>query len=116
MSLVIVARPVSEPERAAMVSLLEANDIPCFVHGANLAAMLPGLQIASYNNPTIMVPDQVREEALELLAVFAAPPDLPIPASQPVGLLPKLRMILEAVLGGWLVSQPPARDDQEDEA
>ena len=60
-----------------MVSLLEANGIGCFVRGGNFASLLPGLQIGSYNIPTIMVPDSDRQEALELLSVFASPPDHP---------------------------------------
>lgn len=114
MSLVVVARPRSEPERAAMVCLLEANEIPCFVHGANLASILPGCQIASYNNPTIMVPEQARDEALEMLSVFSVPLAAPIAASGPAGVFAKVRIVLEALLFGWPVSQPPMNDDHDD--
>ena len=98
-----------------MVSLLEANKIPCFVHGGNFASVLPGLQIGSYNMPTIMVPDSSRQEALELLSVFSAPTDTSATEDLPVGFRAKLRVIFEAVLLGWLVTPPPARKDHRDE-
>jgi len=116
MSLVAVAWPSSEPESAAMVSLLQANEIPCFVHGANLAAMLPGLHIGSYNTPTIMVPEQAAQQASELLSVFSVQTGSETSAPQPIGFWPKVRVVLEAILFGWPVSQPPASKDQSDEA
>jgi hypothetical protein len=99
-----------------MVSLLQANEIPYFVHGANLAAMLPGLHIGSYNTPTIMVPEQAAQQAAELLSVFSVQIEPMASAPQPVGFWPKVRVVLEAVLFGWPVSQPPASKDQNDEA
>ena len=105
MGLIAVAWPSSEPESAAMVSLLQANEIPCFVHGGNLASMIPGLQIAAYNNPTIMVPASVAAEATELLSVFATP-DHATPTPQSVGFVAKLRMVLEVLLFGRFVHHP----------
>lgn len=99
-----------------MVSLLQANEIPCFVHGANLAAMLPGLHIGSYNTPTIMVPAQAAEHASELLAVFAVQSDATNVEPLPIGFWAKVRVVAEAVLFGWPVSQPPASREQPDEA
>lgn len=116
MSLVAVAWPISEPERAAMVSLLEANGIPCFVHGGNFASALPGLQIGAYNMPTIMVPACSRQEALELLSVFSRPSDSPANAPLPVGFWAKVRVILEAAIFGWAVAPPPQHEDHRDEA
>ena len=98
-----------------MVSLLEANEVPCFVHGGNFASVLPGLQIGSYNMPTIMVPDSSRKEALELLSVFSAPTDSSVTDTLPVAFWPKLRVIFEAILFGWPVTPPPAQKDHRDE-
>jgi hypothetical protein len=111
MGLIAVAWPSSEPESAAMVSLLQANEIPCFVHGGNLAAMLPGLQIAAYNNPTIMVPASAAAEATELLSVFATPSLAATPSN--IGLRAKLRMVFEALLFGRFVAHPNAPSDEE---
>lgn len=98
-----------------MVSLLEANEIPCFVHGGHLASVLPGLQIGSYNTATIMVPDSARQEAIDLLAVFSAQPETSS-SPAPLGVLAKVRVVLEAAIFGWVVSQPPAYKDDGDEA
>ena len=111
MGLVAIAWPNSEPKSAAMVSLLQANEIPCFVHGGNLASMIPGLQIAAYNNPTIMVPASAVAEATELLSVFTAPVSAPTP--RPVGFKAKLRMVCEVLLFGRFVNHPSTHGDQE---
>ena len=81
MSLVAVASPASEPERAAMVSLLDANGIPCLVRGGNFATLLPGLSIGTSSTATLMVPEHMADQARALLAVFSAPdPPLNDPA------------------------------------
>ena len=112
MGLVAVAWPNSEPESAAMVSLLQANEIPCFVHGAGLSSMLPGMQIAFYTAPIIMVSDSVAAEATELLSVFASPSPSPA-APVTAGFWAKVRMVFEALLFGRFVSQPTAQVSQE---
>jgi hypothetical protein len=112
MALVAVGWPSSEPETAAMVSLLQANDIPCYVHGAALASMTPGIQIASYNAPTIMVPESVAKDAVELLSVFAAPSAL-VNAPRPTTFLAKLRMLAEVLAFGRFVSQPKIFSDED---
>ena len=114
MSLVAVAQPSSEPESTAMVCLLQANDIPCFVHGARLSGMLPGLQIASFNTPTIMVPSAAAERAVELLSVFAPLPS-PTSAVPRVSAMAKLRMVVETLLFGRFVSQPTAHSSKTED-
>ena len=115
MSLVAIAWPRSEPESMAMVSLLQANKILCYVRGGHFASLLPGLQIASYNSPTIMVPEDSTALASELLSVFALPSE-PAAAAQPkTSFLAKLRMIVEVMLFGRFVAQPPiCSSDKED--
>ena len=70
MALVRVLSPESEPELAVARSLLEAHDIPVFVHGRHVGSLLPGLQIDNYNTQSIMVPEECVTDALELLAAF----------------------------------------------
>ena len=65
MALVRVLSPQSEPEIAVVKSLLEAHDIPVFVHGRHLGSLLPGLQIGNYNTQSIMVPEECVADALE---------------------------------------------------
>lgn len=96
-----------------MVSLLQANDLPCFVHGGNLASMIPGLQIGAYNNPTIMVPASAAAEAAALLSVFT-----PAPASREprkLSFLGRVRMGLEVLLFGRFVHHPRAADEEGSE-
>ena len=70
MALVKVLSPRSEPELAVVRSLLEAHDIPVFVHGRHLGSLFPGLQIGRYNTQSVMVPEECAAAALQLLAGF----------------------------------------------
>jgi phosphoribosylcarboxyaminoimidazole (NCAIR) mutase len=114
MTLIAVARPSSEPESAAMVCLLQANEIPCLVHGAGLAGMLPGLQISSFNTPTIMVPSDAAAQAVELLSVFAPSPSA-TPSTNQISASAKLRMIAETLLFGLFVSEPTAHANEAED-
>jgi len=99
----------------AMVSLLQANEIPCFVRGGHFASLLPGLQIASYNSPTIMVPEDLTALASELLSVFTHPSEATAVAQPKVSFLAKLRMIVEVVLFGRFVAQPVVSSSDKDD-
>ena len=110
MALVRVLSPQTEPELAVVTSLLEAHDIPVFVHGRHLGSLLPGLQIGNYNSQSVMVPEERVADALELLADFQR--DDSGAASSPLPWLHRLRVILEGVLFGWLV--PGRRDAGKD--
>jgi hypothetical protein len=115
MSLVAIAWPGSEPESLAMVSLLRANEIPCFVRGGHFASMLPGLQIASYNSPTIMVPGDSTAMASELLSVFTIPSEPAVLPQPRTSFLSKLRMIVEVMLFGRFVAQPVIGSSDKDD-
>src|SRR5688572_23473029 len=108
MALVRVLFPQSEPEIAVVTSLLEAHDIPVFVHGRHLGSLFPGLQIGSYNTQSIMVPEERVADALELLSEFRR--DDPSMPSVPLRWQDRLRIVLEGILFGWLV--PGRRDDK----
>ena len=108
MALVRVLSPQSEPEIAVVKSLLEAHDIPVFVHGRHLGSLLPGLQIGNYNTQSIMVPEECVADALELLSDFKH--EKPGTFSVPLGWRDRLRVVLEGLLFGWLV--PGRRDDK----
>ena len=107
MALVRVLSPQSEPEIAVVTSLLEAHDIPVFVHGRHLGSLLPGLQIGSYNTQSIMVPEERVADALELLSEFNRNDAGTTSASLPWR--DRLRVVLEGILFGWLV---PGRRDE----
>jgi hypothetical protein len=70
MAFVQVFSPRSESEVIVVRSLLEAYDIPVFVHGRHFGSLLPGLQVGSANMQSIMVPEEHAKDALELLAGF----------------------------------------------
>jgi hypothetical protein len=117
MSLVAVGWPNTQSEMVVMASLLDANGIPHFVHGAAFASVLPGVQIGSYNTRTIFVPESAAQEAADLLSVFkATPSEIQAAKTTPRGFFGWLRMIAEVLVFGWFVSgrskQAPA-DDQD---
>jgi len=108
MALVRVLSPQSESEIAVVTSLLEAHDIPVFVHGRHLGSLLPGLQIGSYNTQSIMVPEECVADALELLTEFQrSDPG----TSAPLRGRDRLRIVLEGFLFGWVV--PGRREDKK---
>ena len=108
MGLVKVAFPETASELAMMVSLLEAEGIPYYVHGAALGSLYPGLQIANYNTMTIMVPAPAAEQALEVLAVLSEPAQPKEAYRRPLS--ERIRIIAEALFFGWFV--PGARRRQ----
>jgi hypothetical protein len=73
MAFVQVFSPQSESEAIVVRSLLEAHDIPVFVHGRHFGSLLPGLQIGNASMQSIMVPEERARDALELLASFRQP-------------------------------------------
>lgn len=63
--------PDSDAELLAVVAMLEARNVPCFVQNAGVGSLFPGaLQIQSLNARAIMVPEERRAEALALIADF----------------------------------------------
>lgn len=109
MPLVRVAFPESPSELAMIVCLLEANDIPYFVHNAGFGSLYPGPQIALYNNITVMVPASAADDAIEVLSVLFEPS--PTQLSSDTLLVDKIRMIVEALCFGWFI---PSRRHKED--
>jgi hypothetical protein len=108
MALVRVLSPQSESEIAVVTSLLEAHDIPVFIHGRHLGSLLPGLQIGNYNTQSIMVPQERAADALELLSEFRQNDAGTV--APPLPWRDRLRVVLEGVLFGWLV--PGRREDK----
>jgi len=100
MALVRILSPDSEPELLAVVALLEAHEIRCFVHNAGFGALYPGPQIHAYNTRAIMVPEEQVSEALEILRDFQSQPsDLHL-EPKPSG---RLRALIELLLFGWFI-------------
>ena len=109
MDLVAVAEPQSESELAVMLSLLEADNLPAFVHGGGIGGLLPGPQIGSYNTRRIMVPGSCEEKARAALAVLSKPDSES--ALQTTSWRDRLRMFLECFFLGWFIPAGSVRRD-----
>lgn len=116
MSLVPLMYVESEPERLVIVAMLEAHEIPCFVHNEGFGGLYPGLQINLYNTRCIMVPEEALADARELLDSYRAAPEESPPAR--LDWIDGLRCLAEALVGGWMVPKPRVRhvvpDDSSD--
>jgi Putative prokaryotic signal transducing protein len=107
MSLVRIATPETETHLALISSALEAAEIPFFVHGNGMGGLMPGLQIASYNTRSVMVPQSCVETALAAIADLQ-PLSPPAPSGRD-----KLRILTEALFLGWFF--PAGRRRRETE-
>jgi len=102
MALVRVLWPETAPELITVVALLQAHDIPCFVHNAGFGGLYPGVQVNTYNTRSIMVPEEIAPDALQLIRDFQKQPPTLDPAVE-ARALSKLRALLELLLFGWFV-------------
>ena len=100
MDFIPVATPQTESELAVMVCLLEANDIPHFVHNQGFGGLYPGMQIELYNVRRLMVPAGQADEALELLSMFSHQPG-EADADCRLTLGDKLRVVMETIIFSW---------------
>ena len=112
--MVAIYKPYTLIELAVARSLLEANDIPYFVHNAGYASLYPGIQIDLLNVPTIMVPPSVAESAKEVLRAYLVESDelRPIAERSPWHIL---RMIVEGLCFVWFVPRVGIRRKGADE-
>ena len=72
MGLVKVLSPDTEPELVAVVAMLEAHEIPCFVQNAGFGSLYPGPPIGAFGGRSIMVAEDKVTDALELISDFKA--------------------------------------------
>jgi hypothetical protein len=70
--LVKVLSPDTEPELIAVVAMLEAHEIPCFVQNAGFGSLYPGPPIGAFKGRAIMVAEENVKDALELISDFKA--------------------------------------------
>ena len=99
MALVRVFSPHTEPEVLLATSILEAHEIPVFVHNRGIGSLLPGIQINAYNSQSVLVPEECVEDAVELLRELRQIN----PENSTVPLRSKLRILMEGILFGWFV-------------
>jgi len=117
MNLIAVASPQNESDLAVMLCLLEANNIPAYVHNNGLGGLKPGPQINMLNNRRVMVPAIYVEDALDTLSVLQKTAEEQVSAMRPQ-VMDRLRMVLEFLLFGWWIPgyrwRRQARADAED--
>lgn len=70
MAMISVFRPENPADLALAESMLTSNNIPCFVHNRHVSGLFPGIQIESYTDCSIMVPEEAASEAIELLKLM----------------------------------------------
>ena len=96
MALVRILNPRTASEAAVVMALLRAHEIPAFLHNGNIASVLPGVMVGSYNTQSVMVPQEHEADALELVVNFRAAPS-------PAGDSSVIRNALEFVFFWWFV-------------
>ncbi len=117
MNLIAIASPQNEFDLAVMLCLLEANDIPAYVHNNGFGGLKPGPQINMLNNRRVMVPAIYVEDALDTLSVLQKTAEGQASVMRPQGLDP-LRIALQFFLFGWWIPgfrwRRQVRSDTED--
>jgi 8-oxo-dGTP diphosphatase len=96
MGLVRILNPRTASEAAVVVAMLQAHEIPAFLHNGHIASVLPGVMINGCNAQSVMVPEQCAEDALELVVNFRTAPS-------PTGNTSVVRNAFELLLFGWFV-------------
>jgi len=98
--------PENEVQLSILKSLLEAQNIPIFVHNDSFGSIYPGLQVELFNARTIMVDERHYEKAQAVLREFLANLDQAAPeqtARPTYSFFDKVRMVFEALIFGWLM-------------
>jgi hypothetical protein len=83
-----------------VVAMLEAHEIPCFVHNAGFGGLYPGPQIDLYNSRAVMIPEEKRLLALQLISEFQASSAAATTNTFTSG---KVRAFVEMCLFGWFI-------------
>ena len=97
-----IYRPETAIELAIAESLLEAHEIPYYVHNRGFASLYPGMQLHLLNARAILVPAEASEMAKDVLAHFLE--DVSgLRQSRERSFWHIVRLILEALSIGWCV-------------
>jgi len=98
--------PENEVQLSILKSLLEAENIPVFVHNDSFGSIYPGLQVEWFNARTIMVDEPHYDKAQVVLREFLANLDQAESeqtARPTYSFFDKVRMVFEALIFGWLM-------------
>ena len=99
--------PEDDVQLAMLKGIFESEGIHFFVHNDNFGSMRPGIRIALFNKKTIMVDEQDLGRAQEIVSDFLgniAGTELQQGTESPhYSFLDKCRMVIEALLFGWIM-------------
>ena len=93
-----LCHPLDEMEKVFILMALESEGIPALVIGDNFGSLYPGVQIASYNERTIRVPESDYNRAVEVLKELRKEF---VYSSSNLALSSVARILLEAAVFGW---------------
>ena len=100
--MISVYKPQTLIELAIAESVLEANNIPYYVHNRGYGGLYPGIQLDLLNVRTIMVPPSAADAAREVLSHYLK--DEPgLVTNRERSVWHVLRMLAEAACGAWIV-------------
>lgn len=95
--------PSDESELSLIVSILEGDNIPYFIHNYHFGSLHIGPPIDLFNKKTLMVDETYAERAQELLSDFINNTKKESQGNIAYSWSDKLRLILEALLFGWFI-------------
>ena len=98
--LVPLCSPRTSSELAVITSLLRAEDFYFFIHNELFGRMHVGVSIPLVNQRTVLVAEEDLERAREVVRLPEAFEPEP---SHRYGALDRIRMVLEALLFGWVL-------------
>ncbi len=102
-----LCHPADDIEQMLIVAELENARIPYFIQGQYFGSLYLGLQVACYNERTVMVPAIYHHDAtsvIDSLRLGYTPSCIKLRSSS------KLRMFLEAVFFGWVIAAGAKRN------
>ena len=99
--------PENEVELAIIKSILEAEEIPFFVHNDNYGSLITGPRIGLLNAKTIFVPENSGERARDLISEYLKNtgngPDDEDGERSEYSFADKIRVVIESLIFGWFM-------------
>jgi Putative prokaryotic signal transducing protein len=98
--MITVCHPVDDLELVFLRAALEAAEIPHFVVGQHFGSLYPGMQVPSYNERSVRVPNGYLEAALKIVNEVRSSYS---PTFEHLTTKSKLRILLEGLFLGWVI-------------
>ena len=98
--MITICHPYDDIELSFLICILNREEIPHLIIGQHFGSIFPGLQIASYNERTIQVPEVFEERAIEAINEFRK---IDVRLEQSFTLTSKIRLIFDAIFFGWFI-------------